>query len=235
MELSSEARVKLSDDYTERLWEEVERRGGVKEVSQSLGHSRSKMYNWKNKNSFLPIDFVTEIAGDELGDEIKAFKGKSRSNPIRNPSLPLDLSDELLCRIEFSVSINENGTPMYMTNDLGNLRRFQTLLDELGEVPYNIYTRDSRFQLNFPGYLYTLFQEISHGADKTALIDEKGNVNNGEIYVEGTRIAEEDYPNEIYNRKKKLKLALSKEKNEVVREMLSKEAKRAERTLDSVT
>jgi len=193
------------------------------------------MYNWKNKNCFLPIDFVTEIAGDGLDSEIKAFKGKSRSNPIRNPSLPLDPSDELLCRIEFSVCINKNGTPMYMTNDLGNLRRLQTLLDELGKVPYKIYTRDSRFQLNFPRYLYTLFQEISYETDKTALIDEEGDVKNGEIYVEGKRIAEEEYPNEIYNRKKKLKLALSKEKGEVVREMLSKEAKRAERTLESVT
>ena len=235
MKLSQEFRVKLSDDYTKRLWEEVDRRGGIKEISKSLGHSRSKMYNWKNKNSFLPIDFVTEITGDELDNEIKALKGKSRSNPIRNPSLPLDPSDELLCRIEFSVSVNESGTPMYITNDLGNLRRFQTLLDELGKVPYEIYTRDSRFQLNFPGYLYTLFQEISYKTDKTALVDEKGNVKNGEIYVKGTRIAEEEYPNEIYNRKKKLKLALSKEKDEVVKKILSKEAKRAERTLDSVT
>lgn len=235
MELSPEIRVKLSDECTERLWEEVDRRGGIKEVSKSLGYSRSKIYNWKNKNSFLPTDFVIEILGNCLDDEIKALKGKSRSNPIRNPRLPLDPSDELLCRIEFSVSTNENGTPMYITDDLGNLRRFHTLLDEIGKVPYQIYTRDSCFQLNFPCYLHTLFRETSHGMDKTALVDEKGNVEDGEIYVEGERIAEENYPNEIYNRNKKLELALSKEKGDVVREILGKEAKRAERTLESVT
>jgi len=177
-EMPKEIRVKLSREAKEEFWKTIEEFGGIKEFSTSFNVSASKMYNWKNKDSYIPISVVKRVHGTESAKKITAYKGKSRSKPVQNPVIPLPKNNEFLTRINTSVILSK-GTPTYQVNDKGLIERVINLLQKYGDVPYTVYNRKSVYELRYPKYMHELFEKIPYNKDFAALVDEKGNIKEG--------------------------------------------------------
>lgn len=225
-QLPEETRVKLEDEAREELWHRVDEFGGVKQLSESFGYSASRMYNWKSKESFIPVELVRKVFGNEAGDEVAAIKGRGRGKSIENPDFPLDISDELLTRVKVSVNVNSKGTPIYQTQDRGNAERFIRLLEELGDsVPYRFYSRSS-YEIQYPKFLQQLFNQCGFEIDKAALADEKGSIENGEMILPKERLPLERFQGELHNRDLRLQLALALDDEEEVQKLMSEEVRR---------
>lgn len=226
-ELPDQTRVKLSEEGREEFWHRVDEFGGIKQLSESFDYSSSKMYNWKSKESFLPIDLVRKVFGNEASDEIIAIKGKGRSKAIENPEIPLPKNSELLTRIEESVSVNSNGTPIYQTDDRGNAERFIELLEEIGEVPYSVYVREI-YEVRYPKFLQQLFEDMSYEEHLGALIDEKGSIQEGKIVLPDKQIGVDEFKGQVFHRDKRLQLALARGDREEVTQLMQEEARRTQ-------
>lgn len=224
-ELPDQTRVKLSEEGQKEFWHRVDEFGGIKQLSDSFGYSSSKMYNWKSKESFLPVDLVRKVFGNEASDEITAIKGKGRSRSIENPEIPLPENEELLTRIDESVVVNSQGTPFYQTDDRGNAERLVELLEDLGEVPYSIYVREV-YEVRYPKFLQSLFERMTCEEDLGAAIDEKGDINDGKIVLPDEEIGLEEFDGKLFHRDKRLQLALARGDRDEVTRLMSEEANR---------
>lgn len=224
-ELPEETRVKLSEEGQKEFWQRVDEFGGIKQLSDSFGYSSSKMYNWKSKDSFIPVDLVRKVFGNEASEEITSIKGKGRSKAIDDPEIPLPENEELLTRVERSVLVNSKGTPVYQTDDRGNVERFLELLEQLGEVPYSVYIRET-YEVRYPKFLHGLFERMSYEEDLGAVIDEKGSIRNRKIVLPDDEMSLDEFDGKLFHRDKRLQLALARgDRNEVAR-LMSEEAKR---------
>lgn len=230
-ELPEETRVKLSEKGEKELWHRINEFGGIKNFSEAFQYPSSKLYNWKNKNSYIPIEIIQKVFGTEATDEVKAYKGKGRSKPVKNPVIPLPENQELLTRINSSVNLS-NGTPIYQVNDRGLIQRFEQLLKLYGDVPYKIYNRDSVYELRYPKYLHKIFQKMSYEEDLATLIDETAVIENKKIKLENREIDAEEFEQKLYSRKKALKLALEKEDETKVRQLMMEEAEKVRQTFN---
>ena len=161
-ELPQDLRVKLTQEAEDELWHRIDEFGGVKEFTEHFEYSQSKLYNWKNKDSFLPVKFVKRLMGGNNAKGIKALQGKGRSKAVKNPEFPLQISDELLTRVEVSVSVNSEGIPTYITDERSLAQRFRELLEDLGELPSRSYVRKGRFEIRYPKFLQELFQSLEY-------------------------------------------------------------------------
>lgn len=217
-ELPPEIRVKLYKDQEQRLWNKVEKKG-IPQAAAEAGYSCSSIYNWRSKDSFLPVEFVSTFVDVE---RVKALKGGGRSLPMKEVELPLEFSDELLTRIDVSVHVNEEGVPVYQTTERELLKRFAELLEELG-APYQVYSR-SVYELRFPKYLYSIIKLIDFSTDFAALVDEKGSVEAEKVVAGERKVPVEEFYGELYSRDKKLELALQREDEEKIREIMAEEA-----------
>lgn len=223
-ELPDHLRVGLTDEGRDELWHRVDEFGGMKTLSQSFDFSQSKMYNWKNKESAFPVKFVRRIMGENSTDEVKYIKGRGRSGKIQNPEFPLNISSELLTRVNTSVRENNDGTPFYITNEKSLAERFTRLLSELGQVDQKLYTRDSRYEVRYPKFLNEIFLELGYKPDKPALIDENGEITDEGIVVEDQVIPIEDFRGELYSREKSFELALQRGNSEKIAELMAEES-----------
>ena len=59
-----DVRVKLEEKSRDEFWKIVDEFGGVKDFSNAFEISSSKMYNWKSKDSFIPINLVKMAFGN---------------------------------------------------------------------------------------------------------------------------------------------------------------------------
>lgn len=225
-EMPETVRLKLGGKSEKELWEEIEERGGIKQFSRAAGYSPSQLYNWRNKESFLPVKIVTELVEDP---EVEALKGRSSSRPILAPKLPLEISDELGTRTEASVSVNREGTPVYITQEHSLVERFRELLENLGKVPTTIYSRD-QYELRFPKYLHTIIEKSDTRTEFRALFDEKGSFEDGKMVVEGMERDPDSFDQILYSEQKKLELALKKGDGKVVRDILAEQASKIEKS-----
>jgi len=215
-DLPPEIRVKLREKDQRHLWEEIGNRGGIKQFSKSSDFSASKLYNWKNKDSFLPINLVTELLGNP---EITHLKGGSNSKATKT-TFPIEINDELATRTTASVSVNREGTPVYITNELPLMKRFETLLQQIGEVPTTRYHREQH-ELRFPGYIYQIIVKSSAEKDLfSALFDERGKFKANRMIVEDREKGIQSFQDKLYSRQKKMELALKTENQELVEEIL---------------
>ncbi len=230
-ELPEETRVKLSEKGEKELWHRINEFGGIKNFSEAFQYPSSKLYNWKNKNSYIPIEIIRKVFGTEAADEVKAYKGKGRSKPVKNPVIPLPENQELLTRINSSVNLS-HGTPIYQVNDRGLIQRFEQLLNFYGDVPYKIYNRDSVYELRYPKYLHQILQKMSYQEDFETLVDETAVIENGRIKLENREIKIEEFEGKLYSRKKALKLALEKEDETKVRQLIMEEAEKVRQTFN---
>ena len=223
-----DVRVKLEEKSRDEFWKIVDEFGGVKDFSNAFEISSSKMYNWKSKDSFIPINLVKMAFGNNSDAHVKAFKGPGRSKPIKDAEFPLEINDELLTRVSCSVTVNKNGIPLYQASDIGLLKRFTDLLDNLGDVPYTIYERQV-YEVRYPKYLHEIFQEIDYTSHLDALVDEKATINE-QITVNNREIPASDIGN-LYHREKRLKVALMKEDKDEVAKMMSEEKEKIRKAL----
>jgi hypothetical protein len=231
-ELPGDLRVKLSDEAREELWHRVEEFGGVTSVSEVFDFSSSKMYNWKNKDSALPVKFVRRVMGENSTSEIILLKGKSSSGGIKHPVFPLIISDELLTRVKLSVKINSEGTPFYITQEKSLAERFVELLENLGEVDHRIYSRESRHEVRYPKFLHQIFSQLEYSENIIALIDENGVIGDGEIVVGEQKISFDDFDGKLYSREKSFELALQIGNSEKIAEMMAEESSKVRKLME---
>ncbi len=224
-ELPSEFRVKLSDEGKEELWHRVDEFGGVKSLSEAFPYSQSKMYNWRNKDLALPVSFVRQVMGENNSENVEKLKGPGSSGEIRNPVIPFKISDELLTRVEASVKINAEGIPFYITSEKSLTQRFTELLLGLGDVDHKIYERESRYEVRYPKFLHQLLTGLKFDRDITALVDEKGEFRNGEIFIESQEI-NPDEVGELYSREKSFELALLRCDSDKIAELMAEESEK---------
>lgn len=221
-------RVRLEPEAERRLWDQISSTG-VKEISSQTGFPASSIYNWKSKNSFIPLELVEHIL-NSYQDKISCYKGNGRSKPVRDPELPLRKNQELLTRIEVSVNVNSEGIPVYQTDDIGLIERFSELLESYGEVPYSIYNREI-YELRYPKYLNRIFQSFEFQPDKTTLVDEKAEFKDGSIMLDG----EEVNPGSVgrlYHREKRYRKALITGNETKILRLLSEENRRTRSALN---
>lgn len=221
-EMPDWTRVKLDDEGERELWHRVNEFGGVKAVSNAFDLSASKLYNWKSKSSYLPIDFVKRLMGNEASDNVVAVKGRGRSNAVKNPEIPVPENDELLTRVNTSVVVNRDGTPVYQARERSLADRFDELLQELGDVPTTIYTRELQ-ELRFPKFVYELLSEIEYEEDFAALVDEEGEIGE-KIRAGGKEVHIEEFDGRLYSRDKRLELALRRNDSDEISKLIAEEA-----------
>jgi hypothetical protein len=221
-------RAELDDEMKEAFWNSLEESGGIKKVAQKEDISENKFYNWKSKNSFIPVRLIDRYL-NEWKDSVEAYKGRGRSKPVKNPEIPIPVNDELLTRRKASVNVNKKGVPVYQTEDLGLLERFNELLQLFGDVPVKIYHRDVH-ELRYPAYLDRMMREMDFTEDIEALVDEEGEIREGKIVVEDKEVRPEKI-DMLHHRRKKVKLALMKKDGEEVKEIISEEKRKVESLL----
>lgn len=228
-ELPDSIRVKLTEETERRFWKTIDDFGGVQQFSQEFGYSRSKLYNWKNKDCFLPVELVRTVLGSSP-EGIVAIKGRSNSRPLENPGFPLPVTAELLTRVKCSVVVNREGVPFFQSDDIGRIERFAELLEDLGEVPFQVYNR-SVYELRYPKYLQKIFSSVDFDTSFAALVDEKGVVENGFVKAGDRKVPVEEFEGELYSRDKKLQLALERNDEETVAEIIVEENRRIQKAL----
>ena len=231
-ELLGNLRVQLTEKGREELWRRVNEFGGVKTLSESFDFSRSKMYNWKNKDLALPVKFVRRIMGENSTSEIVSLKGKGRSGEIENPDFPLRISDELLTRVDYSVKQNSEGTPFYLAQEKSLADRFVELLEKLGQVDCSVYSRESRYEVRYPKFLNEIFSRPEYDENLAALIDEKGEIRDGEIVVGQQRIPVEEFDGKLCSREKSFELALQRGNSEKIAELMAEESSKVRKLIE---
>lgn len=230
-ELPEDLRLKLDKETEKELWHRIDEFGGIKQFTEHFDYSQSKLYNWKNKESFFPVNFVKRLMGDNNAKGIKALKGKGRSKQIKDLKFPFELSNELLTRVETSVSVNNDGIPTYITDERSLMNRFQELLDELGKVSYRSYSRQGRYEIRYPKFLQESFEGLDFEKDFSALVDEKGVIENGKLKALGKEVSVDDFSGKLYSREKRFELALQRGDEEVIRNVMGEEASKVESLL----
>lgn len=223
-ELPKDTRVKLSKKGRKELWHRVEEFGGVKTLAEAFDYSASKIYNWKSKELALPVNFVRQIMGENNTEEIKLVKGPAGSGSIQNPDFPLTISNELLTRVELSVTENSEGSPVYITSEKSLVERVEKLLDQVGQVDYEVYNRSSRFEIRYPKFLNKIFYNLDHEQYLPAMIDEIGRIEDDEISVKDRKISIDDFDQKLYSREKSFEIALQKGDSDKITELMAEES-----------
>jgi len=230
-ELPEDLRVKLSEQGQKEVWHRVAEFGGIKAVSEAFDFSQSSMYNWKNKQLALPLEFVRRLLGQNSTDYIEVLKGKGSSGSIKDPVFPLCVSSEFLTRVNCSVKVSSDGIPVYICRERSLLDRFADLLDGLGSVDYSIYSRNSRFELRYPKFLHQVLEKLVYDEELGALVDEIGEINDGKVLVSGREILVDDFDGKLYSRDKLFELALQSGDSESITELMAEESEKARRLM----
>jgi len=232
-DLPGTLRVELTQLGKDELWHRVDEFGGVKNLAEEFEYSQSKIYNWKSKDLALPVNFVRRVMGENNTDEIVTLKGPGSSGKVEDPNFPLKISNELLTRVEASVTENTEGTPVYITSEKSLQERLTELLHKLGDVEYKTYSRESRYEERYPKFLQTVFSRIEFEEDLAALVDEEAEIKNGEIILEDRDIPVADFDQEIFSREKSFELALERGDSEKIAEMMAEETEKVKGLLNN--
>lgn len=223
-ELPDFIRVKLNEGGGRQLWQRVDEFGGVKDFCEEFDYSSSKMYNWRSKQSFLPVNLVRDVLGEEASDHVVALKGGGRSNPIENPDFPLCFGSELLTRVKCSVNVNSNGVPVYQTGDRGLVERFSELLNR-NSIPFEVYNR-SIYEVRYPKYVQDLLSTLEFETDFPALVDETGEITDEYVRARDRKVPLSEFEGELYSREKRYWLHLLRNDEGELQEIISEEVQR---------
>lgn len=230
-ELPEDLRVKLTEKSREELWRRADEFGGVKTLSESFEFSQSKMYNWRNKDLALPLKFVKRLMGQNSTDEIIMLKGRGSSTKIENPEFPIQFSRELLTRASVSVKKNSDGTPFYLTGERGLAERFVELLQNIGEVEYSFYSRNSRFEVRYPKFLNQIFEQVDFNREVAAEIDEKGQIVEEKIVLPDREILISEFNGDLYSREKSFEIALQRGNSDKIAELMAEESSKVRKMI----
>lgn len=218
--------MKLNEDVERQLWEKAEEIS-LKNAAERTGFEPYLVYSWRSEDAFLPKSFVEEFLENP---NVEALKGKGRSKPSGNFEIS-GISDELLTRVDESVSVNTEGVPIYQQTDRGCVRRFIELLQSLGEVPYSVYEREL-FEVRYPKYIQSIFENQEFDSTLAARIDESGSIENGEIIFGEKVIDVENFSGKLYSREKRFQIAIEREDSEEIEELMAAEAARIRETFN---
>lgn len=213
-------RVQLSPASEDRLWQAVEDTGGITAVAAQHGYSRSRLYNWKHKDTFLPVAFVRPFLDDPA---VTAVKGGGRSRPWNAPSPPVPVDDELLTRIDASVHVNRDGVPIYQTDDPGLVQRFVTLVERYGDIPFSVYRR-TIYEIRYPKYFHDILQTADYSPVFAAQADETGHVADNQVIAGGDAVPVDQFDGTLHHRGKKLQLALARGDTAAITSLMASEA-----------
>lgn len=227
-QLPGESRLKLPDSQEKEFWKRVEQEGGVKSFCEKNSFSASKMYNWRNKRSFLPVEAVLKLLGRDV--DIRAVKGNGRGKVIETAKLDFSGVDELVTRAESSVSVNHRGTPMYQTDDIGNLQRFTELLERTG-ADFHVYSRQSYYQVNYPKFLHRILSERESEEKLGARIDEEAEIDGDFFILDDRKISISGFSGDLHSRRKSARLAVEREDSDQLQKLISAEARKVEKML----
>lgn len=227
-DLPQKTRVKLTEKGREDLWHRVDEFGGVKQLSEAFDFSSSKMYNWRSKNSFMPISFIRRLMGQNP-PEIEAVKGKGRGKAW-DIDLPVEVSDELLTRVEASVTVNRKGTPVYITDEKSLASRFLNLLDDIG-VDQSFYNREGRYEVRYSKYSHKVLSGLEFDEKFSALVDEDGEISDEKIKASGKEVPVEEFDAELYSRSKTFDLALACGDKEKIQALIAEESSKVRNML----
>jgi hypothetical protein len=180
----------------------------VREFAESHGFAPRQVYSWRSRDIAVPVELLG-AAGVEP-DHIVTLKGSGRSLQVRNPKLPFQPCRELLTRIQESVHRDETAAPVYITDDRGNLERFQDLLSELGDVETTVYDRERRYQLRYPSFLDSILRDRGFEPVFSALVDESGFVGERYLKAGSEKIRIDEFDEELYSVRKKYRLAAAR-------------------------
>lgn len=180
----------------------------VKEFAESHGFAPRQVYSWRSRDIAVPVELLG-AAGVEP-DHIVKLKGRGRSLQVRNPKLPFQPCRELLTRIQESVHRDEAAAPAYITDDRGNLERFQELLRELGDVETTVYDRERRYQLRYPSFLDSILRDRDFEPVFPALVDESGSVGERYLKAGSERVRIDEFDEELYSVRKMYRLAAAR-------------------------
>jgi hypothetical protein len=180
----------------------------VKEFAKRHGFTPRQVYSWRSRDIAVPVELL-EAASVEP-DHIVTLKGRGRSLRVRDPKLPFRPSRELLTRIRESVHRDEAAAPVYVTDDRGNLERFQELLRCLGDVETSVYDRERRYQLRYPSFLDSILRDRDFEPMFPALVDESGSVGDQYLEAGSEKVRIDEFDGELYSVRKKYRLAASK-------------------------
>jgi hypothetical protein len=162
--------------------------------------------------------------GENSTSELTELKGKGSSGTIKKLEFPIQISNELLTRIETSVKENSDGTPTYLTEEKSLADRFTELMQDLGNVQLKTYSRNSRYEVRFPKFLNQLLSNLEHQPNLPALIDEKGEIKQNKITVEDQSIDIMEFDEKLYSREKKFEIALQRENSDTIAELMAEES-----------
>ncbi|MFB6192680.1 MAG: hypothetical protein ABEK00_00340 [Candidatus Nanohaloarchaea archaeon] len=220
-DLPEETRAKLTEKGRDDLWHKVDEFGGVKQLSEAFDFSSSKMYNWRSKNSFMPINFIRRLMGQNP-PEISAVKGKGRGKAWEI-DLPVEIDEELLTRVEASVTVNKKGTPVYITDEKPLASRFIELLEEIG-VESSFYNREGRYEVRYSKYSHRVLSGLEFDEKFSALVDEEGEISDGTVKASGREIPVEEFDSVLYSRSKTFDLALTRGDKEKIQALIAEES-----------
>lgn len=229
-DLPDTLRVQLSEEGATALWGQIEEKEGVTAVAEQYGHPRSKLYNWKHKQSFLPATFVAKLlpGADQY---VVAVKGEGRSVPTTLSDFPLRIGKELLTRADCSAHVNAQGVPTYHAQDPGLANRFIELLREPGEVPISVYHR-SAYEVRYPKYWQDIFESLQYEAEFAAVVDESGRIEDGNVVANGYSVPVDEFSGELYHRGKRLQLALARGDTATITQLMATEAQKVQELVE---
>jgi hypothetical protein len=154
--------------------------------------------------------------------EIKAVKGKGRGKAWQL-NLPLDIEEELLTRVEFSVTVNRKGTPIYITGESSLADRFVQLLESL-DINSTRYNREGRYEVRYSKYAHKVLERLQFSPVFAALVDEDGEVSDGKVKASDREIPAEKFDGDLYSRSKIFDLALARGDKENIQELIAEES-----------
>jgi hypothetical protein len=180
----------------------------VKEFAENHDFTPQQVYSWRSRDIAVPVRML-EAAGVEQ-DHIVTLKGRGRSLEVRKPRLPFQPCRELLTRVQESVYRDETAAPVYITDDRGNLERFQELLKELGDVETTVYNRERRYQLRYPKFLDRILRDRDFEPVFTALVDESGSVGERYLKAAGEKVGIDEFDGDLFSVQKRYRLAAAR-------------------------
>lgn len=214
-------RLKLDQKSEKKLWRKVSELG-VKNAAEKTGYPTSNIYNWKNKDLFIPEKFVKYFLENYIP---KAVKTGSNSKVLEKPNLKSPKINELKTRIECSGFTNSEGTPFYYTQSRGNIQRFRHLINQMG-AEIKVYRRNGRFEARYPIVIYEILSGKDFKPVKSALIDEKARVEEGSFIIENRILTFNDY-GKLFNEDKLLQLGLQRSDPEIIGMVMGRESEKA--------
>ncbi len=223
-DLPDSIRVQLAEQDVQQLWSNVDMGGGITAVADEYDYPRSKLYNWKHADTFLPIVFVRAFLDDPA---IVALKGGGRSQPWLHPPLPIPINDELMTRITCSVHVNRDGVPVYQASDSGLVQRFVSLLEQYEGVPITVYQR-AQYEVRYPKYVHDIFQTAVYDRIFAAAVDEQGRIEDEHVVAGDRSVPITAFDDVLYHRGKKLQLALARGDTDTITQLMVSEAEKVQ-------